>query len=176
MEKTRLGTAQFAWRPTFEEAGVHVIKVRVSDGMAYIDAEWNVSVENVNQVPVMLDLWPLNNTEVEYNAKITFRANATDPDGDPLTFYWRLSDGTLLKTETGKTSSVFQKTLSGGKQHIVVLEVQDGKGGITRQYLYIKVKAEPKDGGIVPGFESLAALGAIALVGVAIALMRRKQE
>jgi hypothetical protein len=176
VEKTRLGTSSFAWRPTFEDAGPHVIKVRVSDGLAYIDAEWNVTVLNVNQVPIVLDLWPLNNTEVDYNAKITFRANATDPDGDPLTFYWRLSDGTLLKTETGKTSSVFSKILSGGKQHIVVLEVQDGKGGVTRQYLYIKVKAKPAGGNFIPGFESIAGIGAIALVGIAIALMRRKQD
>jgi len=175
-EKTRLGTSSFAWRPTFEEAGPHIVKVRISDGMAYIDAEWNLTVVNVNQAPLVLDLWPLNNTEVDYNAKITFRANATDPDGDPMTFYWRLSDGTLLKTETGKTSSTFSKILSGGKQHIVVLEVQDGKGGISRQYLYIKVKAKPASTGIVPGFEGIAAVGAVALAGLAIALMRRKQD
>ena len=152
-----------------------MLKVRISDGMAYMDAEWNVTVENVNQLPEVLDLWPLNNTEVEYGAKITFRANATDPDGDTLTFYWRLSDGTLLKTETGKTSSTFSKTLSGGKQHIVVLEVQDGQGGVTRQYIYIKVKAKPAGGEFIPGFESLVALAAIGMVGAAIAVMRRKQ-
>ena len=150
--------------------------MRLSDGLAYIDAEWNVTVLNVNQVPIVLDLWPLNNTEVDYNAKITFRANATDPDGDPMTFYWRLSDGTLLKTETGKTSSTFSRTLSGGKQHIVVLEVQDGKGGVSRQYLYIKVKSKPAPTSPLPGFESLAAVGAVALAGMAIALMRRKQD
>ncbi|MBM4249364.1 MAG: hypothetical protein FJ149_08025 [Euryarchaeota archaeon] len=174
VEKTRLGTYQFSWKPGFDDSGAHVVKVRISDGLAYIDAEWNVTVNNVNQVPQILDLWPLNNTEVDYNTKITFRANATDADGDQLTFFWRLSDGTLLKTESGKTSSTFSKTLSGGKQHIVVLEVNDGKGGVNRQYIYIKVKSKPDDGGL-PGFEALAALGALALVGVAAALMRRKQ-
>jgi hypothetical protein len=174
-EKTRLGTSSFSWRPTFGDAGAHVIKVRISDGMDYIDAEWNVTVVNVNQAPLILDLWPLNNTEVDYNAKITFRVNASDPDSDALTFYWRLSDGTLLKTTTGTTSSTFSKVLSGGKQHIVVLEVQDGKGGVTRAYLYIKVKAKPASDNPLPGFETIALIGALALVGVAMTLLRRKQ-
>lgn len=86
-----------------------------------------------------------------------------------------MSDGTLLKTTTGTTSSTFSKVLSGGKQHIVVLEVQDGKGGVTRAYLYIKVKAKPASDNPLPGFETIALIGALALVGVAMTLLRRKQ-
>jgi hypothetical protein len=39
-----------------------------------------------------------------------------------------------------RTSS-FSKVLSGGRQHVVVLEVDDGKGGMARQYIYIKVES-----------------------------------
>jgi len=163
--KTRVGTTQFAWRPTFEEAGPHVLMVRVSDGLAYIDAVWNVTVLNVNQVPIILDLWPLNNTEVAYNTKLTFRANATDPDGDTLTFFWRLSDGTLLKTETGKNSSTFARVLSAGKLHIVVLEVQDGKGGVSRQYIYINVTARPAPAALIDAPASAVSGKAVSFGG-----------
>ena len=143
VEEARPGNSSLTWRPGFDDAGPHVVKVRISDGLSYIDAGWNVTVQNVNQVPIILDIWPLNNTDVEYNAKITFRAEATDSDGDALTFYWRLSDGTLLKTQTGTTTSTFSKVLAGGKQHIIVLEVQDGHGGVARQYIHIKVGPQP---------------------------------
>ena len=165
IEKTRAGTHSYAWRPDFDEAGPHVVKVRVSDGLDHIDAAWNVTVVNVNRVPIILDLWPLNNTEVAYNTKLTFRANATDPDGDTLTFFWRLSDGTLLKTETGKLSSTFAKVLDAGKLHLVVLEVQDGKGGATRQYIYIKVTAQPVPAALIDAPASAVSGKAVSFGG-----------
>jgi hypothetical protein len=174
VDKTLLGTSVYTWKTTYTDAGDHNIRCRISDGLGYVDAEWNVSVKNINQAPQILDVWPLNNTEVAWDAKVTFRANATDPDGNPMTFYWRESDGTVLKTQTGVTSSVFSKTLSPGKQHIIVLEVQDNQGGVSRQYIYIKVGSKQAGPGFIPGFETVAALAAVALAAVAIALMRRR--
>ena len=173
-EKTLFGTSVYTWKTTFDDAGDHNIRCRISDGIGYVDAEWNITVANVNQAPLILDVWPLNNTEVAWDFKVTFRANASDPDGNPITFYWRESDGTLLKTQTGVTQSVFTKTLAPGKQHIIVLEVQDNQGGVTRQYIYIKVGAKSGGGTFIPGFETVVAFAAVALAVVAIALMRRR--
>jgi len=142
-EKTRVGTHTYTWRLSYDDAGAHTVMVRISDNLASIDAVWNVTVNNTNRAPIITSAWPQNNTEAKYGTSLAFSANATDPDGDNMTFYWRLSDGTLLKTETGKTSSAFAKTLEAGKLHIVVLEVQDGKGGATRQHIYITVTAQP---------------------------------
>jgi len=173
-EKTKLGTAVFTWRPTFEDQGPHSVKVRISDGMAFIEADWNITVNDTNRAPVINEAWPQNNTEVSYNANVKFCATANDPDGDPVTFYWRLSDGTLLKTQSGVKTSSFSKVLSGGKQHIVVLEVQDGKGGVARQYIYVKVGAKTTDGNFIPGFETVTVGLTILVAGLAIALMRRR--
>jgi len=173
-EKTKLGTAVFTWRPTFDDQGPHLVKVRISDGLAYIEAEWNITVNDTNRAPVIVEAWPQNNTEIGYGASIKFCATAKDDDGDPVTFYWRLSDGTLLKTQSGVTISSFSKVLSGGKQHIVVLEVQDGKGGVARQYIYVKVGAKPPSSNPLPGFESVTVGLTILVAGLAIALMRRR--
>ncbi|MEM2976814.1 MAG: tandem-95 repeat protein [Thermoplasmata archaeon] len=173
VEKTKLGTSAYTYRASFDDAGLHVIKVRISDGIDFIDAEWNITVNETNQPPVINEVWPQNNTEVDAGKKITFTANATDPDNDPLTFYWRLADGTLLKTTTGSTTSTFSKVLSAGKQHVVVLEVQDGRGGVARHYIYIKVRPESKGTGI-PGFEGLAVGMALVIAGLGYALLRRK--
>jgi hypothetical protein len=175
VEKTKLGTAVFTWRPTFDDQGPHDVKVRISDGLSYIDADWNITVNDTNRAPLITEAWPQNNTDVSYGASVKFCATASDPDGDPMTFYWRLSDGTLLKTQSGVTTSSFSKVLSGGKQHIVVLEVQDGKGGVARQYIYVKVGAKASSSNPLPGFESVTVGLTILVAGFAVALMRRRK-
>jgi hypothetical protein len=174
VEKTKLGTAVFTWRPTFDDQGQHNVKVRISDGLSYIDADWNITVNDTNRAPVISEAWPQNNTEVSYGASVKFCATANDPDGDPMTFYWKLSDGTLLKTQSGVKTSSFSKGLSSGKQHIVVLEVQDGKGGIARQYIYVKVGNKEAGTSIIPGFETFTVGLTILVAGLAVALMRRR--
>jgi len=164
VEKTKLGTATYSWRPSFDDAGQHVVKVRVSDGSGYFDAEWNVTVLNVNRAPVVLESWPLNNTDMGSNARINFKAGAYDPDGDPVTFFWRLSDGTLLRTQTGTNSSAFSKSLVPGL-HIIVLDVEDGQGGVARQYIYVKVPAPPPPSLEIP----LVWIGGVAVAIVLIA-------
>jgi len=174
VEKTKLGTSVFTFGPTFDEQGPHLVKVRISDGLAYIEGEWNITVNDTNRAPLITEAWPQNNTEVSSGASVKFCATASDPDGDPMTFYWRLSDGTLLKTQSGVKSSSFSKVLSPGKQHIVVLEVQDGKGGVARQYIYVKVGAKTTGTGFIPGFETVTVGLTILVAGLAIALMRRR--
>jgi hypothetical protein len=124
-------------------------------------------VNDTDRAPVITDAWPQNNTEVSYGANVKFCATATDPDGDALTFVWRLSDGNVLKTQSGVGTSSFSKMLAGGKQHIVVLEVSDSVGGVTREYFYIKV-GERENGNEIPwmaiGWSAAAALAAVMLV------------
>jgi hypothetical protein len=177
VEKTKLGTPAFTWRAAFNDSGTHVVKVRISDGLAFTDAEWNLKVNNTNQIPQITDgPWPQNNTEVDAGKKLNFCATANDPDGDPLTFTWRLSDGTTLKTDSGKTTSQFGKVLASGKQHIVVLEVSDGQGGVNRMYIYVKVRAQAKNTGFIPGFETAAMGLAMAVAALGVAMYRRKEE
>jgi len=139
IEKAKLGNPNFTWRPTFDDSGQHMVKVRISDGLSFADAGWNITVNDANRPPVILECWPQNNTEFPYGTRIIFCATASDPEGDILTFCWRLSDGTILKTQSGGNVSSFSKVLSAGKWHIVVLEVSDGKDGVARQSIYIKV-------------------------------------
>jgi hypothetical protein len=141
VEKTKVGTTEFTWRPTFDDQGPHHVMVLISDGLSHIIAVWNMTVNDTNRPPLISENWPQNNTEVAFGTSISFCATALDPDGDPVTFYWRLSDGTLLKTQSGVSTSSFSKVLPGGQQHLVVLEVQDGRGGIARQYIYVNVAA-----------------------------------
>lgn len=167
-QKTKFGSSKWVYKPSFDEAGTHEVKVVVSDGVDSVEQVWTVIVLDINRVPIIVDLWPQNNTEVSSGKKIRFVANATDPDGDELTFVWKLADGTELYKSTGN-SSEFEKKLPSGKQHIIIVEVSDGNKSV-RRYLYIKVAKEEEKG---PGFEGLAALTALVVAG--ILLMRRRR-
>jgi hypothetical protein len=168
--------ATYLWRINYTMSGRRNITVRISDGVAQIETSWLVNVTNTNQRPVLLEVWPQNNTEVDAGKRINFCATAHDPDGDTLTFTWRHSDGTLLKQSQGVRTSTFSKVLASGKQHDVVLEVSDGNGGVNRTYLYIRVRS-PNDHYDPPDWAPLAcASGALAalfgLLSVAIIFLR----
>jgi hypothetical protein len=175
--KASSGSDNFTWKTGFNDAGPHQATCRISDGRSYVVASWNLTVLYISHPPIIMGLWPPNNTKFQYNTKITFRATATDTDGGPLTFYWRLSDGTLLKTSTGTNSSAFSKYFSGGKQYIVVLEVHDSFGGATRAYLYIKVAPKPVTGSTaIPAWlDVLIIAGPAALVATALMLWTWKR-
>ena len=164
--RTLQGGPSFTWRPTFDDAGLHSIKLRVSDGLSFTDAEWNITVLNTNRPPVVLRAWPMNNTEILWDTKVRFSAEAEDPDGGLLVFRWTMSDGTLLRLDSGTKSSLFSRQLPSGKQHIVVLDVMDSDGGTTREYFYIKVGEQP-DTTEIPWLP----LGTCALAATAVAML-----
>jgi hypothetical protein len=140
---------------------------RVSDSAPHqLPADDNGSENETNHPPIITYMSPPNNSVYVYNSKITFSAKAFEPDGDSMTFFWRDSYGILLKADSKTTVSTFSMVLPGGKIHVVVLEVQDGKGGVTRGFIYIKVmaKTESSDSGWPCGPLFLLPLASITLV------------
>ena len=80
-------------------------------------------------------LWPKNRAPVisqaavssetaDVNQALTFTAQATDPDGNPLTYTWDFGDNT-----TGTGASVSHAYTMSGK-YIALLTVDDGQGGV----------------------------------------------
>ncbi|MFH0868148.1 MAG: hypothetical protein V1831_02455 [Candidatus Woesearchaeota archaeon] len=46
----------FTWETTYDDAGTHLIKATVSDGVDTTSQEFTVTIENVNRAPVILDI------------------------------------------------------------------------------------------------------------------------
>ena len=95
----------FAWTPTEAQGpGTYPITVTVSDGNGGTDSETiTVTVaevtEPVNSAPVLA---PIGNKSVNELATLSFRASATDADGDTLTFALvGAPTGALINTSTG---------------------------------------------------------------------------
>lgn len=98
------------------------LKVTDPDGNTDVD-ETTLTVTLRNEPPQITDFSPTEETlEVTTNESVTFSANASDPDGDPVTFEWYL-DG-----QRAGTGSTF--TLSPGADEPALrgvrLRVSDG--------------------------------------------------
>ena len=75
------GTATFAWRPSFEQAGTHVLSVSVTDGMDADAQDVTITVTNVNRAPV-ISVSPSSVFNVNEGQLVEFTATATDPDAE----------------------------------------------------------------------------------------------
>ncbi len=73
-------------------------------------------------------------TNVSTGAGVTFSASASDPDGDPLAYYWEFGDGNF-----GTNSPVAGKSWSTEGDYLVRCVVTDMKGGEASQWLIVRV-------------------------------------
>jgi len=87
-------------------------------------AVFTLSQAPVNRAPVISQV-AVSSESAETGQTLTFTAEASDPDGDSLTYAWDFGDGT---SGTGATST-HAYSLQG--RFIALLTVTDGKGGAT---------------------------------------------
>jgi len=78
----------------------------------------------------------LNPAEPAAGKEVQVTAQATDPNGDTLTYSWKL-DGKTLTQYAGQTGWKWSNPSSGG--HVIELSVSDGKGGADSYSKKIKI-------------------------------------
>ncbi|MEW6050859.1 MAG: Ig-like domain-containing protein, partial [Candidatus Zixiibacteriota bacterium] len=72
------GTGTFNFNPTFAQAGTYNVTFYASDGIAIDSEQVVITVNNVNQAPVLAAIGPRS---VNEGANLNFGVSATDPDG-----------------------------------------------------------------------------------------------
>ena len=98
----------------YQDAGTHTVTVTVSDGNLTDSQDVTVTVNNVNQAPVLAAISPI---VVNEGVTITLNPTATDSDGDTLTFNY---SGWM-------TSSAYTTTDQDAGVHTVTVTVSDGE-------------------------------------------------
>jgi hypothetical protein len=73
----------FEWTPTYSQAGTYTPTFIVSDGLAQDTEQITITVSNTNRSPVLATI---GNKSVNEASLLTIAINATDPDGDPITY------------------------------------------------------------------------------------------
>jgi PKD repeat protein len=96
-------------------------------------------------------------------APVSFGVNATDADGDALTYFWDAGQGTAANTAQG-----FTHTWTAGGSYAVSVTVQDGKGGSATRTEWITVtdslqQGVLRGGSLLGNVNGLASSGSVAV-------------
>lgn len=146
----------FTYETDSEDAGLHKVKVKVTDGVLEVIYEWQVTVKNVNNAPQVEIVEPTADVKIKAG-KTTLKANVTDIDGDTVKITWYVNG----KVIPASNKDTIEYKLKGGK-NIIKVTVSD-QGGLSGQD-EITVQVKPTDTGNTPGFELVALLGAVLVV------------
>ncbi len=127
MSVSEEGLVQFI--PTNSQVGTHAIILSVTDGLHTVNQEYTLTVNNVNDDPVITSS-PI--IEVSEGASYQYTVEASDEDGDVLTY--QLVTGPQGMTINGGTGEIlWQDDGSRSDGETVEVEVEDGNGGVASQ-------------------------------------------
>jgi hypothetical protein len=153
-------TVQYTWTST---TGDHIVRAEI--GLA----SWEVQVTVAENTPPTADprvSSPENKTKYKVKETLSFTPDATDGDGDTLTFEWNFGDGSM-KVTTEDAIHTFEKAGT----YMVSLNVTDARGDTVTEYLEVVIKKPTKKS--TPGIGAGVTLLALTLVLMPLVRNRR---
>ncbi len=131
---------QVRWLSADVPVGSCAIATKVDDGRGgAASANSAVRVETKPNHPPTISC-SSDRTAVFAGEKVHITTNASDSDGDPLTYTWRTNGGQIVGT--GSAVDLYTSGLAPGS-YTVVVRVDDGRGGAADCSSTIEVKAVP---------------------------------
>jgi len=112
----------FMWTPGFDQAGSYDIVVSANDGTATTMLMVTITVADSNRLPLFVDVPDQETTE---GAALSFQLEATDADGEPVTF-----SSSNLPSGATLTGGLFTWTLGSTQAgaYDIVFAANDGVG------------------------------------------------
>jgi hypothetical protein len=144
-------TGRIVLTPTQADVGTHSVTVTVDDGLLSVAVTFDLVVINVNDAPTIVSVEPVSGTQVK-DGKVTFKATASDEDGDTLTFTWKEGEEVLA------TGSEPESVKLGSGKHTITLVVDDGTTSVT-ETVEVAVKKPDES----PGFGAILLALALGL-------------
>jgi len=133
------GTGVLSGLPDNDNVGVHNVVLSVNDGNGgTVQQSFAIDVANINNRPLFSSM-PV--TEGLEDAVYTYMVETTDPDGDVPTLTAPRIPAWLTFTDNGDRTGTLTGTPTNAEvgYHIVILEANDGNGGVTPQVFVVEV-------------------------------------
>ncbi|MBN1971226.1 MAG: PKD domain-containing protein [Candidatus Delongbacteria bacterium] len=126
-------SSYWTYSTDYNSAGNHIVSCTVTGDNNSETLTWNVTVNNVDRPIVVNSISPSNggNLSIYENSTTNFSIDAYDPDGNNLTFNWKLDNVSVSST----SSYSYVTNFNSAGAHTLVLTVSDGsKSTITKTW------------------------------------------
>ncbi|WP_084685057.1 right-handed parallel beta-helix repeat-containing protein [Methanosarcina soligelidi] len=112
----------FAWTPAVGQAGVYTITFKVSDGYLTDFENVTVTVNKLNNPPVINFFEPINGSSFSEGERIGISVNATDAEKQALNYSIKI-DGVMYSSDL---AYVWETDYSSSGNHTIEVSVSDG--------------------------------------------------
>jgi len=155
----------------YSRPGTYVVVLRATDDLGGY-TERNLSVTVANLAPVITSTSPARLLEMRAGARATLTVAASDPEGGPLGYSWRVDNASAGENNN---SFVFRPGAKG--QYRVSVTVSDGEGSVSHEW-GVTVTAAGGGGGEEGDVTPITAgiIVAVVILVVIIALLARKRR
>jgi len=132
------------WKTTYDDAGVYIVNVTVSDGDIKVTRKVKITVKDVDRAPYFQKL---NDVSINETDTVKVKFNAEDPDGDKVTYTAEgLPDGAYLKDNELSYSSSYDVVKKPNRLSTRLLELTHLDWiYYTKKDFKIKIIAKGKD-------------------------------
>jgi hypothetical protein len=156
--------------PLQNDVGTHRVTITVTDINGGADTvTFDLVVENVNDAPLIGSVLPTDGSGFKEDEKVLFSAEATDEDGDELSYSWFKGERMF-----GTGPSLEYSGLAPGK-NAIRLVVSDGEASVDHAF---NLTVEPQDDTIGP-WTMASILCILVVIGSILAstmIVRRKER
>ncbi len=119
----------YTFRFNHDSAGAHRVRVEVSDSVNVTSVGWLITVLDVNLPPTINSAYPSWNLYYweEDNGSVEFTVSASDPEGEEVTYEWRIDD--ILQQDETETNYTYRYGFESAGDHEINVSVSDGEDG-----------------------------------------------
>jgi len=114
-----------------DEKTIKWLKFTASDGQFNVSHPVKITIKNTNQAPKIISIYKPKELSVKVNEPIIIKANAIDPDNDPLNYRWSF---TWHESNIKGTNTIERTFLEPGNKK-VTLTVSDGRDSTKQEWL-----------------------------------------
>ncbi|HOW14305.1 putative Ig domain-containing protein [Methanosarcina sp.] len=133
-------SGNFTWTPAVGQAGVYTLTFEVSDGYLTDSENVTVTVNKLNNPPVISSFQPINGSSFSEGERIGISVNASDAEGQALNYSIRI-DGVVCSTGT---EYIWETDYSSSGNHTIEVVVSDGIDEVKVQHTIYISECRPR--------------------------------